>query len=304
MFFCEQTLGTIMTKFPYRTTKAFAARISAGKADDPLLLQILPTKKEKKKVQGFKPDPLLEKKFAPIPGLLHKYFGRVLLLVTDKCPINCRYCFRRYMQNKITDWKSVFNYIANDSTIAEVILSGGEPLMLSDSKLANIIEHLAKIPQVQRVRIHTRIPIVLPKRITTKLTRILTASRLQVIIVVHCNHPQEIDNSVQRCFLRLRKANISLLNQSVLLKGVNNSSAILAALSEKLFASGVLPYYLHLLDKVEGAAHFLVKTKDAIKIHHELQKRLPGYLVPKLVCEKPGAKAKLFVVNHVPDAKM
>jgi L-lysine 2,3-aminomutase len=282
-------------KFSFRVSREFASRIIANDEHDPLLLQVLPQEAEKFKVKGFVANPLCEEKFEPVPGLLHKYFGRVLLLVTDQCPLHCRFCFRRYTATKIQDWPKVFQYLTNDKTITEVILSGGEPLMLSESELQKIISKLVAILHIKRLRIHTRLPIALPSLITAALVKVLTSSRLPVVIVMHCNHPNEIDEKVAAAVRCLRDAGIMVLNQSVLLKGVNDSAAVLCALSEKLFAIGVLPYYLHLLDKVKGAAHFFVSPKRALQLLREVAESLPGYLVPKLVYEKPGARAKVNV---------
>lgn len=283
-------------KFPFKTTQEFVARIEPGNLVDPLLLQILPLKIATNKLTGFEVDPLAEKNVTPLPGVLHKYYGRVLLLVTKECAINCRFCFRQNLLTKINNWSKVLQYLQGDNTISEVILSGGDPLTLSDDQLKTIIQNIASIPHIKRIRIHTRIPIVAPKRVTNKLLHVCLSSRLPVIFVVHVNHPQEIDQQVVNALAKLRCANIVVFNQSVLLKNINDDAQILAVLSEKLFAAGVIPYYLHLLDKVKGAENFYVTTTKAKKIMRELQNKLPGYLVPKLVYEKPGAKAKIRIV--------
>jgi len=269
--------------FPMRAPKSYLQRIQKNDANDPLLKQIVPTKEELQDCAGYSDDPLQEKKIGDIVGLLHKYYGRVLLLVTDNCAINCRFCFRRYLHNVVTDWQQVLNYIAKDITISEVILSGGDPLISSDAELALIINKLAKIKHIKRVRIHTRIPIVDPKRVTAKLCALITKTRIPIVVVVHCNHPNEINADVATAIKALKKFKITVLNQSVLLKGINDDQKVLVELSEKLFALGILPYYLHMLDKVKGAAHFCVDDKKAKKIMRELRAKLPGYLVPKLV---------------------
>lgn len=281
--------------FPFKTTKEFAKRIEVGKIDDPLLLQILPRKKQLQNTLKFTADPLKEQVATPIPGLLHKYFGRVLLLVTKHCAINCRFCFRQNLPHKLTQWRKALNYIAADPSINEVILSGGDPLTLTDTKLQTIVQKLATIKHIQRIRIHTRMPIVQPKRITTKLITALTASKLPIVFVVHVNHPQEIDAEVIAAIARLRHVNITVFNQTVVLNGVNDNLDTLMKLSEKLFATGIIPYYLHLLDWVRGAENFYVPLKKMQLIMRELHHKLPGYLVPKLVYEKPGAKTKIMV---------
>ncbi|MCL5260577.1 MAG: KamA family radical SAM protein [Gammaproteobacteria bacterium] len=273
----------------------FTKKIIPNNPLDPLLLQILPQAKEQQKRAGFLQDPLGEKTAQPIPGLLHKYFGRVLLLVTNTCPIYCRFCFRRYLNDMITDWQSVLNYIAKNPEIKEVILSGGDPLMLKSQELATIINKLAKIKHVQILRVHTRVPIAAPKLITQQLITALTSTRLPVVMVVHSNHPQELDTKVAAAVKKLKRANILVLNQSVLLKKINDDTKTLIALSEKLFATGILPYYLHLLDKVQGTAHFYVGSTQARKLHKIMTEKLPGFLVPKLVYEKRGAKSKVLV---------
>jgi len=282
-------------KIPNKIATTFAAKIKANNPNDPLLLQILPQTKEQQKHAGFFQDPLGEKAVQPIQGLLHKYFGRVLLLVTNDCPIYCRFCFRRYLNDVITDWQSVLKYIARNSEIKEVILSGGDPLMLKSHELATIINKLAKIKHVQILRVHTRVPIAMPKLITPKLITALTSTRLPVVMVVHSNHPQELDAKVATAVKKLKRANIFVLNQSVLLKKINDNAKTLIALSEKLFATGILPYYLHLLDKVQGTAHFYVGSTRAKKLHKIMIEKLPGFLVPKLVYEKNGAKSKQWI---------
>lgn len=291
--FLEQ-LG-MTPEFPLRVTHSFAARIKKSDPKDPLLLQIFPQQKELLQVPGFTNDPLTEKNSNPIPGLLHKYQDRVLLTPTGACAIHCRYCFRRhfpYTENFLTDWPGIATYLNEHSEIKEVILSGGDPLVLKDKPLQILVEKIAAIKHIKRLRIHTRLPIVLPERITTELITALLATRLIPVIVVHTNHANEIDNEVVATFQKLRQANITLLNQSVLLKDVNDSVSALVNLSETLFSAGVLPYYLHLLDKVQGAAHFDVAEDTAKKLIWEMMQQLPGYLVPKLIREQAGAPAK------------
>jgi len=284
--------------FPLKAPRPFIARIKPSDSNDPLLRQILPLGIEAEPAAGFSADPLQEQQANQRPGLLHKYNSRVLLIATGTCAINCRYCFRRhfpYAENNPgrLGWQQSLHYIAADSSIQEVILSGGDPLMLSDKNLAWFFEQLSAIKHVQIVRLHTRLPIVIPQRITTSLLRILTSTRLTPVIVLHCNHAQEIDSQVTEAAAQTKRAGITLLNQAVLLRGVNDAAQILIDLSYQLFSIGVLPYYLHLCDRVAGAAHFFMPETEAIELHQQLQQQLPGYLVPRLVQEQAGASAKI-----------
>lgn len=286
--------------FPLRVPHSFIARIEKGNIDDPLLRQILPIGFELAEVTGFTKDPLNEKVFNPLPGLLHKYAGRVLLTLTGACGVNCRYCFRRsfpYAENKLSskNLEAILAYIVNDSSINEIILSGGDPLVTADNHLEKLIYKFAAIEHIKTVRIHSRMPVVIPARVTDSLVKILTATRLKTVMVIHCNHPNEINDEMKAAMQRLRDAKIILLNQTVLLKGVNDMPETLMQLSEKLFAAGVLPYYVHLLDKVQGSAHFEVDRLQAKQLVQTMIEHLPGYLVPKLVWEKSGARSKLPV---------
>lgn len=283
--------------FPLRVPQGFVKRMQPGDPYDPLLRQVLPIRQELMLVAGFNRDPLKEQQVNPIPGLLHKYYGRVLLTMTGTCAIHCRYCFRRhfpYSDNNpgTQGWQQAMQYIAKDPSITEVILSGGDPLLIKDEPLSLLIKQLAEIKHVERLRIHSRLPIVLPERITDSLISCLTQTPLQPIMVIHCNHPKEIDASVKIAMKKFQTANITLFNQSVLLKGVNDDAKVLIALSKALFNIGVIPYYLHLLDRVQGAAHFEVSEKKARALYADIIKNLPGYLVPKLVREEAGAAAK------------
>lgn len=289
------------THFPLRATAPYVARIEKGNPRDPLLLQILPLGAELRSPQEFQQDPLAEAEFQPAPGIVHKYTSRVLFIAATQCAINCRYCFRRhfpYDEHQLSrpDWLQALAYVRQNEVINEVILSGGDPLSLSDKQLAWLIEQIAAIPQIKRVRIHTRYPVILPSRVTDSLISALTATRLRVVMVIHCNHAQEIDAEVRYGISELLKAQLTMLNQTVLLREINDKSDILATLSEALFDCGVQPYYLHLLDKVAGAAHFLVDDDEAKGIYRELLTLLPGYLVPKLVRETPGEKSKTPIV--------
>jgi EF-P beta-lysylation protein EpmB len=286
--------------FPLKVPRSYMARMQKGNRHDPLLLQVLPIDLEEKEVSGYTKDPLEEKKYNPIPGLLHKYKSRVLLTMTGVCGVHCRFCFRRhfpYSDNNPgkSGWNEVMDYIANDSSIHEVILSGGDPLAMSDHLLCDFTEKLAEIPHLKRLRIHTRMPIVIPERVSDELIAWMSKLRLKTAMVIHCNHANEINAEVGLALARLIKNGILLLNQTVFLKGVNDTVEALSRLSESLFAAGVLPYYLHVLDKVQGAAHFDIDHDTAKQLHLELTTRLSGYLVPRLVKTTPGAPAKLSI---------
>jgi EF-P beta-lysylation protein EpmB len=289
--------ASVYAGFALRVPRSFVQRMEKGNIADPLLLQILPRGKELDCYPGFNNDPLDEQSANPLPGLIHKYHGRLLLIVTGSCAIHCRYCFRRhfpYSDNNpgFSHWQPVMDYIAADPSIKEVILSGGDPLAAPDSALAGLVESIAAIAHVERLRIHTRLPIVIPQRITPQCLAWLTASRLKTIMVIHCNHPREINAEVAQALLLLKQQGITLLNQTVVLKGINDCVNTLVELSETLFNAGVLPYYLHLLDRVSGAAHFEVSETEAKKLLAALRVELPGYLVPALVKEEAGARHK------------
>lgn len=283
--------------FPLRVPEEYLERVDKDNPNDPLLRQVLPLSEEYQAVEGFVSDPLEEQQASPIPGLLHKYHGRVLLIVTGACVIHCRYCFRRnfpYKEHHL-NWTAVLGYLAAHTEVEEVILSGGDPLTLKDEKLSLSVKAIADIHHIKRLRIHTRIPVVTPSRVTDDMLHWLTSTRLKTVMVIHSNHANELDKSVESALLILKAAGICLLNQSVLLKGVNDSSEVLINLSQRLFECGVMPYYLHLLDKVEGASHFEVSEEIALSLMQELQAKLPGYLVPKLVRERAGGVAKELV---------
>lgn len=284
--------------FPLRVPRGLVARMRHGDPHDPLLRQVLPLAEECLVADGFGDDPVGDLSAMAVPGVLHKYRGRVLLTVTGACAVHCRYCFRRHFPytdaNPATDqWRAALVYIAGDDSISEVILSGGDPLSLSDRRLADLAQRLDGIAHLRRLRVHTRLPIVLPERVNDELLGWLGATRLRTVMVVHANHANEIDSSVMTALARLKTAGVELLNQSVLLRGVNDDAGVLMALSEKLFQAGVLPYYLHLLDRVQGTAHFEVNESEATRLMAELNRRLPGYLVPRLMREIPGAPGKV-----------
>lgn len=286
----------ISSNFPLRATQSYINRIEKGDPDDPLLRQILPLTEELIDGPGFSADPLNETNSNPSPGIIHKYRRRALLIVTQACAIHCRYCFRRhfpYQENTGTQqWQQALEYLRNDSTLNEVILSGGDPLSANDLQLARLSTELAGIRHIERLRIHTRMPVVLPARIDNKLLGWLEDWPGSKVIVIHSNHPNELNNEVAEAVRKLRDAGATVLNQSVLLRGVNDHAPTLALLSEKLFDIGVLPYYLHQLDPVSGATHFEVDDTRAREIIAEVSAHLSGYLVPRLVREKPGAPAK------------
>ena len=287
--------------FPLRVPLSFAASMQKGNPDDPLLRQVLPVKDELLAYPGFSNDPVGDLPSATQTGVLHKYHGRVLFINTGSCAINCRYCFRRNfpysdLQLGKQDENAGIRYIQENPDITEVILSGGDPLLLSDARLAKLFIQLSAIKHLKRIRIHSRLPIVLPARITDDLINTLTQFGKQVVIVVHCNHANEINPRVITAFNRLRNKGITLFNQSVLLKGVNDNVAVLCELSEQLFSHGIIPYYLHLLDKATGTGHFEVSETVATHLIKQVQATLPGYLVPKLVKELPGALSKQAIL--------
>lgn len=284
--------------FAMRVPMPFINKMEKGNANDPLFLQVMTDAAEFLQTPGFVKDPLQEQDNA-IPNLLHKYHNRVLLMVKGGCAVNCRYCFRRHFPyednpgNK-ANWRKALDYIAQHSEIEEVIFSGGDPLMAKDRELAWLLEQLNQIPHLKTVRIHSRLPVVIPQRITPELCRSLADSPLNKVLVLHINHANEIDELLSRQLQPLKQAGVTLLNQSVLLKGINDNAHILKALNDKLFATGILPYYLHLLDKVEGASHFWIDDERALAIYRQLITLSSGYLVPKLAREIAGEKSKTW----------
>lgn len=288
-------------EFRLQVPRSFAARMQPGNRQDPLLLQVLPQRQEQLQVPGFGADPLAELTSNPRQGLVHKYHDRVLLIASGGCAINCRYCFRRhfpYQKNQLgpDQWREVMDYVSAQPQLHEVIFSGGDPLVTADNRLARMIEELASIPHLRRIRIHSRLPVVIPERVTQSLVQALSTTRLRPVLVLHCNHAQEINAEVEAAIRRLRDADITVLNQSVLLRGINDSVEAQQQLSETLFRSGVLPYYLFVLDPVAGAAHFDVPDAEARQLVGELQTRLPGYLVPRLAREIPGRPSKTLLL--------
>ncbi len=287
-------------QFQIRVPHSYVNRMQKFNPTDPLLLQVLPTNHEDKHIEGYLKDPVGDLQSSKSPGLLQKYNGRALLLASSRCAIHCRYCFRRNFpyttQNPRHDsWKQALQELQLDQSIIEIILSGGDPLTLDDSVLKKLISKLESIEHIQRLRIHTRLPVVLPSRICNELLTWIKNTRLKIIFVLHINHAQEINTHLHKNLQKLTNMNCTLLNQSVLLRNINNKATSLIKLSEALFKVGVLPYYLHLLDKVDGAAHFNVGETDARKLMQEISKHLPGYLVPKLVNEIPGRNSKSLI---------
>ncbi len=288
--------------FPLRVPRGFVARMRQGDPDDPLLLQVLPRLAEHAQVPGYSVDAVGDMASRASHGVLHKYDGRALLIASGSCAVNCRYCFRRHFPYgdeiaAAAQWREALAHVAEDTSIRELILSGGDPLSLATHKLEELTRGLAALPHVIRLRIHTRLPVVLPERVDDAFVAWLSALPLQKVVVLHANHANEFDASVDAACARLRDAGATLLNQSVLLADVNDDADALAAMCERSFAAGVLPYYLHQLDKVTGAAHFEVSDARALDLVDALRARLPGYLVPKLVRELPGDPSKRPVAD-------
>ena len=286
-----------MVQFPLRVPRGFVARMRRGDPSDPLLRQVLPLDDEMRPMPGFGLDAVGDGAAKTAPGVIQKYRGRALLVATGSCAIHCRYCFRRHFpyaeETAARDgWREAVDLIRQDASIEEVLLSGGDPLSLSNGKLAELTGALADIPHLRRLRIHSRLPIVVPERVDDGLMGWLSTLPWPVTLVVHANHANEFDDTVDAALGRLRAAGVHLLNQAVLLRGVNDSVDALAALSERGFRAGVLPYYLHQLDRVAGVAHFEVDDAHARALHAGLAVRLSGYLVPRLVREIPGDTGK------------
>jgi EF-P beta-lysylation protein EpmB len=293
----DSNASTAESVFSVFAPLAFVGRIERGNAADPLLLQLLPRSLEDTSPDHFSVDPLLESNAKLGTGVLKKYAHRALMIVTGACAIHCRYCFRRQFPYQdhtaiADDWKDAVDAIAVDSTIHEVILSGGDPLTVVDARLESLVDRIAEIQHVRRLRIHTRLPIMIPSRVTDALVGMLSRTRLEVVVVIHSNHAREIDGDVAEAMKRLTSAGAILLNQSVLLAGVNDDAGTLIQLSNRLLATGVLPYYLHQLDQVIGTSHFEVPVAQGIAIVEEMRTLLPGFAVPRYVQEIPGRLSK------------
>jgi len=286
--------------FPIRVPRPFVARMAIGDPRDPLLRQVITDKAETLAIEGFIEDPLEEANANPLPGLIHKYQSRVLLMPTAACAVHCRYCFRRhfpYADNRLdgTALANIVTYIEQNPAVNEVILSGGDPLIVDDNALDKLISALEAVPQLKRLRIHTRLPVVIPARLTTALAQRLQTSTLNIAMVIHCNHAAELDDALVKRLRQWRNRGITLLNQSVLLAGVNDCAEVLIQLSERLDDAGVMPYYLHLTDPVAGTAHFHTDDTQALALHRAMRTVLPGYLVPRLVREIAGETSKRLV---------
>jgi len=286
--------------FPLRVPRGFAARMQPGNPRDPLLTQVLPLQNELRDYPGYSFDPVGDLHAVATPGVIHKYQGRVLLIATGACAVHCRYCFRRnfpYNDLQLSSQKlqQAMDYISARPEISEVILSGGDPLLLNDDKLGQLLRQLGGIAHLKRIRIHSRVPVVLPSRITRLLLTNLVNTGKQIVLVIHANHRNELNAEVAEACTLMRLSGITLLNQSVLLQSVNDDGKTLCQLSEQLFTLGIMPYYLHLLDHASGTGHFAVDEDHAKQLMQFMQRSLPGYLVPKLVKEQAGAAYKLPV---------
>jgi EF-P beta-lysylation protein EpmB len=286
------------TGFPLLVPRGFVARMRKGDAHDPLLRQVWPVAAELAAADGFSADPVREHGLAE-QGVIRKYRGRALLIASGACPLHCRYCFRREFPYQAqlaarADWSAAIAALRDASVVTEAILSGGDPLSLSNRRLGELFARIADTP-VRTVRIHTRFPVAIPSRVDNGLLKLLRGTRLETVVVVHTNHANELDAGVERALAALKPELTALLNQSVLLRGVNDDAETLARVSERLFACGVLPYYLHLLDRVAGAAHFDVDESVGKELIAALRRRLPGYLVPRLAREIPGELSKTVV---------
>jgi EF-P beta-lysylation protein EpmB len=289
------------SQFPIKVPQPFVKLMEYGNPKDPLLKQVLPITSELQVNSNFSTDPVGESSFNPVPGIVHKYRNRVLMIISPNCAINCRYCFRRhfpYEDNRQSkqQWLKALDYLKTKPEINEVIYSGGDPLAANDNFLSWLTGEIESIKHIKRLRIHTRLPVVIPSRIDDPLLNWLSNTRLKTTVVLHINHANEIDIALSQGVDRLKQAGILVLNQSVLLKGVNDNSHQLTCLSEKLFDAGILPYYLHMLDPVQGASHFDVPEAQAVEIFNQIQSELPGFLVPKLVQERAGETSKSLIL--------
>lgn len=296
----EASAAAVERAFPVFAPLGFVSKMRIGDPHDPLLRQVLPLEEELVSTPGFSSDPVADQQAQLTAGLLQKYSGRVLLVTTGVCAIHCRYCFRRHYPYSDGPpsherWAGTIRHIAADRSIEEVILSGGDPLTISDERLAQFADELARIPHLRRLRVHSRLPIVIPQRVTDRLLGWLRGTRLSPIMVVHANHPRELDGEVSDSLAKLVDAGVPVLNQSVLLRGVNDDGATLVELCQRLIDLRVIPYYLHQLDRVAGAAHFEVTVRRGLELMDQLRRMLPGYAVPRYVQEFPGDTSKRWI---------
>ena len=287
--------------FPIKVPQHYVQLMEYGNPQDPLLKQVLPIEAELYQDPNFNIDPVNESEYNPVPGIVHKYRNRVLMIISPNCAINCRYCFRRhfpYQENRQSkqQWLQALDYLKTRPEINEVIYSGGDPLAANDNFLSWLTQQIESIKHIKRLRIHTRLPVVIPSRVDSQLLDWLGNTRLKPTMVLHINHANEIDSKLCQAVDALKSVGITMLNQSVLLKGVNDSSEQLIALSEKLFDAGIMPYYLHMLDPVQGASHFDIPEDQALKIFSQMQAELPGFLLPKLVQERAGETSKSLIL--------
>ena len=294
----ERKLLASFWNLPLLVPMRLAEKMAKGTLDDPLLKQFVPLRQENQLTFDFEEDPLEEQKACVAPRLLKKYEGRVLLLCTPACGMHCRFCFRQHLEKEESDhFCKELSYIAEDETIREVILSGGDPLALDNDQLSELIEKLGEIPHLRRLRFHTRFPIGIPERVDKNLLSILNESKLQVWFTTHINHPLEIDEEVAEALKKIQRLGIPVLNQSVLLHGVNDNEETLIALNEKLVDNGIIPYYLHQLDRVQGTAHFEVDDEVGRELTEKLKERLSGYAVPRYVREEAGLQSKTHILS-------
>lgn len=296
------------SRFPLRVPRQFAEKIERGNPQDPILLQILPLRAEQVNTVGYIDDPLDESGATYLPGLIHRYTGRVLVIAAGQCAINCRFCFRRefpYLGNTsgTKAFNNIVDYLRRDSTIEEVILSGGDPLMISDARLADLVKQIGTVSHIKRLRVHTRLPVVMPRRITPSLLEALRiVPRLRTTVVLHCNHVRELDDQFFAAVLSLLDQRVTVFSQSVLLRGINNCAIVLSDLFRSLYDGYVMPYYLHALDQTSGTAHWKVPLAEAKNVYRHLLAQLPGYMVPRFVSDGPGVPYKIPIcVTHPGD---
>ncbi|MEX0961689.1 MAG: KamA family radical SAM protein [Simkaniaceae bacterium] len=279
--------------FPFNLPRRLAEKIEKNNLDDPILRQFIPLTDEKVKLPGYLPDPVDDLAFCKSGRLLQKYHGRALLIATGACAMHCRYCFRQnFDYASDPSFQKELNYLKNNPSIHEVILSGGDPLSLSNKRLGMLFDEISKIESIKIIRIHTRFPIGIPERIDSGFLDLIKKCPLSIIFALHCNHPKELDEEIKRNMLDVKNAGALLINQSVLLKGINDDIETLSALSFKLIEASILPYYLHQFDPIEGGSHFEVSIEKGLKLIEELRERLPGYAVPRYVQEIPHRKSK------------